>query len=274
MENWHLWQSVLYAANSSSLGAAARQLQIDPTTLSRKIKRLENRIGHQLFERHGVSLKPTAYCLSLLPQLERAATGIAEIEASFSAGPAYPPRTIRISTLAMINAHILSPALPKLLEGHNLLVDLQSQNQNVLVTRREADIALRLAKPLQQGIDAEQIGDVKYLPVAAKNADLQKLRWASLSSAYSHLPEVAWTLKQPGAKSGIHFASEMESILQMVRIGAAKALLPSFMLAGQTGLVEISRAPPLTRPLWLLRHKDDRGTGYIETVCNWIKSVV
>ena len=274
MENWDLWQSVLLAMRADSLNSAATRLGINPTTLSRKIKRLEANIGQPLFRRTGVSLKPTPLCLSLLPELEQAETRLNTVQAAFSDLPMRPPRKLAISTLAFIANHALAPNLPGLLKGHNLQVELLIQSGNIHLSRREADIAIRLAKPDQSGIYAEKIADIDYLPVAKTGIDPHTLPWAMLDRQYSQLPESRWTAKQPAKGEIIHSASQFETLLQLVKAGSAKALLPKMMIAQQRNLSFLSKSAPVSRPVWLLTHKDDRGIGYIDHAAQWIKQTI
>jgi len=271
MKNWDLWQSVLVAARAGSVGAAAVQLNVNPTTLSRKIKRLETTINQVLFHRQGVTLKPTGLCLSLLPQLEQAASRLNEIESRFIQIDHRLPRKIRISTIPFITNQVLAPRLDILLKGHNLQVELMVQTGNIHLTRREADIAIRLAKPDQPAIHAENIATIHYHPVAKRGVDPDTLLWASLGSEYAHLPEAKWTMNQSDAKDGIHYATQTETLLQMVKSGIAKAMLPDLMTKGDPDLVCIDHHASLYRHAWLLKHRADKGIGYIEHTADWIK---
>ena len=271
MKNWDLWQAVLIAARAGSVGAAAAQLNINPTTLSRKIKRLEATINQVLFHRQGVTLKPTGLCLSLLPQLEQAASRLNDIESRFIETNRHLPRRVRISTLPFITNQVLAPRLDNLLTGHNLQAELMVQTHNIHLTRREADLAIRLAKPDQSAINAEKIATIHYHPVAKAGIDPDTLLWATLGPEHAHLPEAKWTLNQPQAKTGIHQATQTETLLQMVKSGAAKAMLPDLLTAGENDLVCINDHASLSRHAWLLKHRADNGIGYIDHTISWIK---
>ena len=271
MKNWDLWQSVLIAARSGSVGAAAAQLNINPTTLSRKIKRLEATINQVLFHRQGVTLKPTELCLSLLPQLEQAASRLNELESQFIQINRHLPRRVRISTIPFITNQVLAPRLDDLLIGHNLQVELMSQTGNIHLTRREADIAIRLAKPDQPAIHVEKIATIHYHPVAKRGIDPDSILWATLGPEYAHLPEAKWTLDQRSAKTGVHHATQTETLLQMVKSGTAKAMLPDMMTTAEPDLVRIDHQASLYRHAWLLKHSADKGIGYVEHTTDWIK---
>jgi len=48
---WENWQSALVVAHCGTMNAAAARLGVDSTTVSRRVKRLEQRLGTRLLER-------------------------------------------------------------------------------------------------------------------------------------------------------------------------------------------------------------------------------
>ena len=68
--NWDDLRFFLAVARAGTLQAAARQLGVDHTTVSRRIKALEAGLGQALFARHlaGHELSPAG--LALLPKAE------------------------------------------------------------------------------------------------------------------------------------------------------------------------------------------------------------
>lgn len=273
MDNWQIWQFVLAAARHGSMSEAGRQMGVDATTISRRIKRLEKQTGRQLFNRQGVRLKPTMFCLSLLPELENAANAMARLNRQSGTTKTRFVRAVRISSLAMITDHLLAPNLPKLLDDRKIRVELISESRNIILSRREADIAVRLAKPAAGAGRTIKVGDVKYCTYVRDGVDPDSVLWATYTDEMAHLPETKWTRGQGDAKSGVHLATNAHTLFEMVAAGTAKALLPQFLADHEPKLVAIERKPVLSRQAWIVTHPEDKGAAHIEKTIEWIVGI-
>ncbi|MCC7272390.1 MAG: LysR family transcriptional regulator, partial [Alphaproteobacteria bacterium] len=171
MADWDGWRAVLLMARQGTLASAAAALGVDPTTAARRLRRLEEAVGLRLFERQGTRLRPTAACLGLLPRIETAETELLAAERSFGPGAPGPARTLRLTAVAFMVDHLLAPALPELLAGRRLRVELQADNRNLSLARREADLAVRLGRPDPPQASAQRLGDVPYAVYAAVGRD-------------------------------------------------------------------------------------------------------
>ncbi|MBI5424720.1 MAG: LysR family transcriptional regulator [Opitutae bacterium] len=114
MELRHL-RTFLVAAETLSISAAARRLNVTQPALSRQIRELEREVGHSLFVRHPAGLRLTATGRALR---ERGAPALAKMEAalSFAQGEAVrEPAVLRVGYYGtmVIWSRVLAPALEK-----------------------------------------------------------------------------------------------------------------------------------------------------------------
>jgi len=69
--------------------------------------------------------------------------------------------------------------------------------------------------------------------------------------------------------------NDAEAILQSVKAGLGKSLLPVAIAEREPGLVRLtSDPPPLSRELWLMVHPELRNLTRIRVVVDWMVSVV
>lgn len=273
MENWDGWQTLLIVVEAGTLSGAAARLNIDATTIGRRLARLEARLGRRLLVRRGGRLEPTAACRALLPRLEEAAQQI-ESARGLAAGEGAKAlrRPVRITSLAFLCDHLLAPQITVIAAGRQP-IELLAEEKNLNLARREADLALRLG-PLQGSRrGARQIGWVRYAIYGAIDRDAAKLPWAALDAALAPLPEVRYVEAQAQG-GGIQFrASKLETLAVMAAAGAARVVLPHLMGDRHTRLQRVGDVSVLKRPLWLISGTDKQPSPQVAAVAQRIEQV-
>lgn len=145
-----------------SLSAAARSLSLTQPTIGRHIDALEDALGVTLFTRSQTGLIATEGALGLMPfaeamasaaeALQRAATGEAEEDRG----------TVRITASEVVGTEVLPAILTDFREAHpRINIEVMISNRTEDLLRREADIAIRMARPTQSALVARKIGVVK-----------------------------------------------------------------------------------------------------------------
>lgn len=159
---WDLIETFVRVAAEGSLTRAARRLGISQPTLSRQIQALEEQLGVPLFIRHARGLTVTDRGAELLASARsvddqvqsfiRRATGL-RIE---------PEGSVRISANEPIAVHAMGPALAGLRRDYpKIKLELVVDNSAVDLSRREADLALRMFRPVQLDLVAKRVGTVE-----------------------------------------------------------------------------------------------------------------
>jgi len=160
--DWDHYQSLQAVLRTGSLSAAARGLNLTQPTVGRHIEQLEQALGLPLFTRSPQGLKPTDFALRLTPYLETmaAAAQAALREASGEVDQA--AGVVRVAASEVIGGEVLPAILTAFHEQHpQVAVELTLSNRNEDLLRREADIAVRMARPTQAALVARRIGAVR-----------------------------------------------------------------------------------------------------------------
>jgi DNA-binding transcriptional LysR family regulator len=269
---WENWQSALMVAQLGTVAAAAARLNVDATTVSRRVKRLESKLGARIFERQGLRLRATDSFRQALANVEAADSALrqAQEQVGHQSSKTFL-RTVRITAVPFLVDYLLVPGLAELRRQARFRIELIADNRNLSLTRREADVAVRFEVTRERtGGDALRLGTIGYAVYAAKAAKTEDLPWATLDDAYAHLPEARWTAKtlrklQPDFK-----ANRTETIREIVAGGLARALLPQLVGERDQRLRRISETFVLERDVGLVHPLGERAMPQLDTVTKWL----
>lgn len=160
------WSDVrffLEVTRAGSLGAAARRLKVDQTTVARRLKALEDALATTLFERtpEGVALTAAGEAIrEASAQMEEAAIAV---ERRASGADGRPTGTVRVTTTDLLGARVLVPALERLRENHaSIDIEMVTGPQLLDIGRREADVAVRLGQPGSTQLVGRRLGTLGY----------------------------------------------------------------------------------------------------------------
>ncbi len=155
---WDHWRSFLAVADEGSLSAAARRLRLTQPTVGRHIDLLEAALGTALFLRapHGLSLTETG--IAMLPEARAMAAAAQALERTASAPQQATAGVVRLAASEVVGVQILPRVLAELLERHPALeIELALSNRNDDLLRHEADLAIRMTRPMQGGLIAHRV---------------------------------------------------------------------------------------------------------------------
>jgi len=255
--------------------------------VSRRINALQVKLNVQLFVR-----KPDgALCLTesgeaILGHLDAIENSIFSIEDVLATAKTKCIGTVRVTSVPFVINRILAPRLNALLD-HNpeLNLVLIPDSKDLSLSHREADLAIRLARPTLGGsfVKARKIGQLTYSVYAASNLSSQqqlKLPWVTYDDLLAHIPPAIWTNKvladDVDGKSQLK-VHDMETAMQATLAGSCKALLPDVVAVKENNLKCLgmqTMKPPPCRAIWLLGHADQSKMRRIVATTHWIEETL
>jgi DNA-binding transcriptional LysR family regulator len=266
--DWQDLRFFLAIHRAGSLTAAAARLRVNQSTVSRRLSALESAIGMRLFERAPGGLRPTATADRIVPAAERLEAEALAIGRALSGATLGVEGVVRVTATEGLGIHLVAPALRDLHRAHPALqVELLLDSKSLSLSRREADLALRLARPRQAGIVARKLGEVRSALYASARYLEERGRPVPRDGLAGHavlaydeslgaVPESRWIEQQ--ARRAV-CALRTNSVLAQLRAaeaGLGLALLPCY-LAEPAGLVRVlPRTADVRRELWLALHAD------------------
>jgi len=259
------WEDVRFfaaLARHATLAATARALKVTHATVSRRLANLETTLGLALFSRsaHGFALNAAgAAALAEVAQMEMAACALMEKRASASTVAG----RVRITVARVFADGFLAERLAPLAAQHpQLELELVATSRNLSLARREAEIALRLARPASGELIARRVATLDYgfyasPEYAAEVASGAVPSFIAFDDASEFVPEAGWSKRFTAGKHVSLRANSQCAQAAAARAGAGVAVLPGLLARALTGLqpVEFAEQPP-ARELWMLMRPD------------------
>ena len=280
--NWDDLRVLLAISRAESLAGAADLLGLDATTVSRRIKGLEKRAGTSLINRDRSGR-------SQLTQIgQRLADRAEQMEMHANAADTlfgkHTPLsgTVRLTAVPFLLNRLLAPRLAEFSQLHpSLIVSLIPDSQNLSLTRREVDVALRFGEPREGGsaVLAQKIGRIMFSVFTAKDGlevALEERPWLVYDPVAAHLPQAAWTEELARSTSGLRsqlLIHDLETAFVTVLATPARAILPVTFARRDRRLTELKlqpKIPDMARDVWLLRHTDMRGVERVDAITKWL----
>jgi DNA-binding transcriptional LysR family regulator len=166
--SWDLYRAFLAVMEGGSLSAAARTLDVAQPTVRRQIGDLESALGVVLFTRAPNGLLPTEAATATLPYAQTLASAARALVRSVSGGTSEVRGTVRVTCSEIVGVEVLPKLLAPLMRLYPALqVELVLTNRNEDLIRRDADIAVRMARPTQQGLLARLGGRIELAVFAS-----------------------------------------------------------------------------------------------------------
>jgi DNA-binding transcriptional LysR family regulator len=270
--DWDDLRYLLAVARARTLAAAARRLGVNQTTVSRRLAIAETAIGARLFKRIDGTLRPTAAGTAAIARAAQVEEHIQALAAGID-GDAAAAGLVRLTAVPVLINRLIVPALPDFCAASpRIELELIAEPRNVNLSRREADIALRLSRPEHGGaMLTRRIGRLDYAVFGpcGKSAELP---WIGYEEGLRHLPQARWIAAAAGEQASACF-NDAEGILQAIHAGLGKSLLPCRIADRDPLLQRLDPAVVLSRDLWMLVHRDTRRQRRIDAVITWLQGV-
>lgn len=286
--DWSDLQVFLAIARAGQMGRAGAALGMDPTTTSRRLRRLEAALGETLFEqtREGQVLTEAGErLLAKVEAMAQAATAIGEGGPASASG--LLSGTLRISASEGFGSWFLAAHVPDFVRAHPALtLDLVANSGFLSLSKREADIAVMLSRPKAGPVIARKLSDYSlrlyasqaYLTLGGMpQAPADLLKGHSLVGYIPDLlyaPELRYLDElQPGLAPTLR-SSSINAQHHLIAAGAGIGVLPCFMGDADPALVPVLPQRRITRSFWLITHKDTHQLARIRAGRDWILGVV
>src|SRR5262245_12376475 len=276
--DWHDLHYILAVSRAGTLSAAARRLAVNQTTVARRLAAAEHALGTRLFDRVAGALRPTRAGGAAIAWAARVEAVVLALGLGGAGGEAALAGSVRLTAGPVLINRLLAPALPAFLASHpGLRRDLAADPRNASLTRREADIALRLARPEEaRGLLTRRLGHLDYAVYGLRRRSAKRLPWITYDEALAHLPHARWLARaSEGQKRAALSVNDTETLVQVIHAGLGKSLLPCFLAGREAGLRRLSGARPVvSREVWLLTHRELRHQARIDAVVAWLAGLV
>ena len=146
-----------------TLSAAARALGVEHATVARRVAHLEEKIGAKLVDRRGRRLSLTAKGQQIASIATRMSEDALTIERAALNADNRHAGTVRVSAPPALATALLAERLVRLRQRHpGIDVVVIGETRYASLGRREADIAVRMARPEQGDLTVTKIDEIGF----------------------------------------------------------------------------------------------------------------
>jgi DNA-binding transcriptional LysR family regulator len=258
---WGDLRVVLAFDGQCGLSGAAAALGLDATTVSRRMKALEQAVGAPLLMQVGKGLELSPLGEEVLESARAMRLVVDDLMRQLGANETQIAGSVKLTALnAMLTAFVL-PNLASLRAAHpRVVLQMIGASRNLSIGRDEADLAIRFGRPTQAGLVGRKLFDVPYVVAGPRTAG-----WIAFDEGQGALPEAEWVRRHVAAADIVYRTNNSEHMAAAVHAGLARALLPQFLCSGPRSAQVV-----LVREAWLVMHKDTRSVPRIRAVADWL----
>jgi DNA-binding transcriptional LysR family regulator len=288
MLDWDDLRYFLAVHRNATLARAASALGINATTVGRRLAALEERLEARLFDRTPDGYALTLAGRDLLARAEAIESETFAIERELTGADQRTAGVVRVTATETLATRFVMPHLPLFRAKHpEVTLALECTNRRVSLSRREADVALRLARPREDNVVTRRLAVVPLgLYAAGRYLDQRGIPEDPETTLEGHdlilfadsrafAIENAWF--QPRiARARIAMRSDsVSSIYAAAVAGVGLALLPAVVADRDTALRRVPTASsPAPREIWQAVHADMQKNMRVRVVLDFLAEVL
>ena len=282
---WDDLQDFLAIARAGQIARAATATGVDPTTLARHLRRLEATLGQTLFEQTREGQVPTAAGQALLTTVEAMQQAAARIAAPDD-DPDHLTGVLRVSVSEGFGTWFVAHHLPAFTALHpELTVDLVATSGFLNPSRREADMAVLLARPQTGPVISGKLTDYTLGLYASRVYAARRTLPGSIAEVGQHdligyvpdllyAPELRYLAELGEGLTARLRSSSINAQYRLVAAGAGLGVLPRFIGDADDTLLRVLPAKTIRRSFWLVTHQDMRESRKVRTFRDWLIETV
>lgn len=287
MFDWDDMRVFLAVARARKIAPAARLVGVDPTTLARRIARLERALGASLFEVSQGERVLSERGQALLGHAERVESAALAANEEATGKSRILSGQVRLSVAEGFGTWILAPSLASFHARHpGIRLDLITASGFLNPSKREADMALMLARPQKGRLSIRRLGDYGlHLYGASSYLDrfgipespdaLPRHTLIGYVPDFIFSPELDYLNEVHTGLEAHLRATSINMQYRMIAEGAGIGILPDFIARRDATLMPLlARDVEITRSFWLVIHEDLRRLPRIDAVAQWLQDRV
>ena len=278
MADWEDLHHFVTLAREGTLSAAARTLGVDHVTVARRVAALEQSTGLKLVDRRSRATVLTddgKRIAAVAAPMEEAAFAVGR--AARAAKPGVDGE-VSVSAPPNFASSVIAPQLVRLRAQHpGIHIKLIGEKRKASLGRREADIALRLMRPVEGGLYVRKIGSFGFSLYGAPNY-LEKtpphaLSFIGYDASMAESPQEVWLRTIIGEREVVLRTNDLETQVTAACSGLGVAALPHYLGDRDPRL---QRYPvsgrSISRDVWLAVHRDLRQVPAVRAVMEFLVS--
>lgn len=242
-------------AEAGSFTHAGESLGLSQSAVSRQISGLEQNLKVPLFHRHARGLILTEQGEILYRTAHDVFSRLAATKTRLMDSREKPTGPLKVTTTVGVGSIWLTPHLPEFIDLYpDITVELLLSDNDLDLGMREADIAIRLHRPIEPDIIQRKLFTVHNHAYAAPEylreygmpksvADLDDHRLLAFGVAPNYLSEIDWLLKinrpENKPRAPVVTINNVYGLRRAAQMGIGITTIPDYIVGTNTNLVMI-----------------------------------
>ncbi len=276
--SWDDLKIFLAIAREGTLAGAARALGVNHSTVFRRLNTFEDTLGVRLFDRLADGYALTLAGEEMRASAERVEQEIERLDRRIAGQDLALEGALTVTTTDTIGRHILGRHLMSFHQAYpGIALDLMLDNQNLNMSKRQADVAVRPTLEPPDTLVGRKLCEVAFAPYVtlaystAHDPDRDPLSWVTVDETLSHLAAATWFRTEHATAPVTLRANSLDGVYTAAKAGIGACILPCFM--GDPDPDFIRLAGPIEgagSALWLLTHEDLRRTARVRAFMDFM----
>ncbi len=285
MQNWDDLRVFLAVARAEGLTGAGAQLKLDPATVGRRVRRLEEALGAALFVKSPQGYALTEAGRRLAARAEAAERALARAGEELRGAPGRLTGIIRIGAPDGISNYLLPQVCAAICDANpGLEVQIVAQPRLFNLSRREADMAVTVSPPTGGRLIVEKMTDY-HLHLAAsrdylaRHPPITRIGDLRHHRLIGYIPDMIFDkeldyLKEMKAERVTLSSNSFSVQFNFVRQGAGVAIVHDFAIPSAGGQVMrlLTDRLSLRRSFHLVRHGDEARSERLERFAGLLRA--
>ncbi|MGZ5201364.1 MAG: LysR family transcriptional regulator [Telluria sp.] len=280
MFDWENVRHFLAIARIGTLSGAARSLKVDHATVSRRLGALEDELKARLIDRlpRACRLTPIGQRVFELAQgMEESAYAI---ERFLDASRTPLSGKVSLSAPPVLVANFLVKHLAEFRRVHaGLQLSVSGEARQVSLSRREADVVLRLARPAEATSVVRKLGRMSFDLYASKDYphlhNPSAWEFITYDAKFADTSQYKWIASIAKGRAFACEISDTNGHLAATRAGAGVAGLPNFLADTDPNLQRLAYdGEPFSLDIWMAVHRDLRRSPQVRAVMDFLVQIV
>jgi len=270
MFDWNDLKYFLAVAHHHSTLAASRALQVNQSTVQRRLAELERRLGRPLVQRHPTGYRLTEFGQALLPYAESVAKAVAALEQQLESAQLEAVGIIRVTCPEPLVYRIMQTTLLDRFHARypRLRVEFVMSDKYLDLMKGEADVALRSGDTVDNELVGRKIGDSlwavyasrKYIERCGQPDRIEALKQHDLvgfDETMANHRAAQWLRDVAPHGRVVARNNSVLGLLYSVKAGVGIAPLPTAIADAEPELVRVLGPVPELARIWRLLTRAD-----------------
>jgi len=276
-KGWDDYFYFLKVATCGSLKAAAQELNVNYSSVFRRINGLEQKLNVRLFERLKSGYVLTKAGEDIFERVQQVEEQMNTIQRLIQGQDVNLSGTLKISTTDTIGYYWLPPYIAQFKALYpGIILDLDIKTRYTNLSKREADIVIPAVNTQPDYMVGKKLAPIHVRLYAANSyikqhgaperlEDFHRHQFLMPNESLAGLPANKWLRQHVTESNIVACCDKLTGLYHLARQGLGLTILPHYIGTADSQLVELMALPEeCNHHVWILTHPDIRFTARVK----------